>query len=91
MNSHYKAILMVLLCLIVFFVLPILMARYWHFVIVGIIIISFVLCLGIFVVFTYSELKAEMDWEDAMNENLTHNFDEAQKKVYYDSLKILRK
>jgi len=26
-----------------------------------------------------------------MNENLTHNFDEAQKKVYYDSLKILRK
>lgn len=91
MNSHYKAILMVLLCLIVFFVLPILMARYWHFVIVGIIIISFVLCLGIFVVFTYSELKAEMDWEDAVNENLTQGFNDAQKKVYYDSLKILRK
>jgi len=91
MNSHYKAILLVLLCLIVFFVLPILMARYWHFVIVGVIIISFTLSLGILIVFTYIELKAEMDWEDAMNENLTHNFDEAQKKVYYDSLKILRK
>jgi hypothetical protein len=50
-----------------------------------------VLCLGIFVVFTYSELKAEMDWEDAVNESLTHGFNDAQKKVYYDSLKILRK
>ena len=90
MKSHHKAILLVLGCLSGILILPILMAVYWHFFLVGVIIASFSLSIGIVIVFTYMEIKGELEWEQKTNENITHGFSEYQKRFYYAALKYLR-
>jgi ABC-type bacteriocin/lantibiotic exporter with double-glycine peptidase domain len=90
MKPHHKAILLVLGCLIVTMILPVLLAVYWHFFIIGVIIASFGLSIGIVVVFTYIDIKNELEWEQKTNENLTYGFSEYQKRFYYNCLKYLR-
>ena len=90
MKPHHKAILLVLGCLSAVLILPILMAVYWHFFIIGIIIASFGLSITIVVVFTYMDIKNELEWEQKTNENLTYNFNPTQKRFYYAALKYLR-
>jgi len=90
MKPHHKAILLVLGCLIVTMILPVLMAVYWHFFVIGVIIASFGLSIGIVVVFTYIDIKNELEWEQKTNENLTYGFSEYQKRFYYAALKYLR-
>lgn len=90
MKPHHKAILIVLGCLIATLVLPVLMAIYWHFVILGIIFLSFAGSLAIVVMFTYIDLKNELEYEHYMDENLTYNFNPMQKRFYYNALKSLR-
>ena len=90
MKPHHKAILLVLGCLIATMILPVLMAVYWHFFIIGVIIASFGLSIGIVVVFAYMEIKNELEWERKTNENLTYNFNPMQKRFYYAALKYLR-
>ena len=90
MKSHHKAILLVLGCLSAILILPVLLAVYWHFFIIGVIIASFSLSIGIVIVFTYMEIKGELEWEQKTNENLTYGFSEYQKRFYYAALKYLR-
>ena len=90
MKPHHKAILLVLGCLSAILILPVLMAVYWHFFLVGVIIASFLLSIGIVIVFTYMEIKGELEWEQKTNENLTYGFSEYQKRFYYAALKYLR-
>jgi len=90
MKSHHKAILLVLGCLSALLILPVLMAVYWHIFIIGVIIASFGLSIGIVVVFTYIDIKNELEWEQKTNENLTYNFNPTQKRFYYAALKYLR-
>ena len=90
MKSHHKAILLVLGCLSAILILPVLMAVYWHIFLVGVIIASFSLSIGIVIVFTYMEIKGELEWEQKTNENLTYGFSEYQKRFYYNCLKYLR-
>lgn len=90
MKSNHKAILLVLGCLFSVLVLPVLMAVYWHIFLISLIIISFGLSIGIVVVFTYMDIKNELEYDDKMNENLTHGFSEFQKRFYYNALKYLR-
>ena len=90
MKPHHKAILLVLGCLSAILILPVLMAVYWHIFLVGVIIASFGLSIGIVIVFTYMEIKGELEWEQKTNENLTYGFSEYQKRFYYAALKYLR-
>lgn len=90
MKSHHKAILLVLGCLSAVLILPILMAVYWHIFLVCVIIASFGLSIGLVVVFTYMEIKGELEYEQKTNENLTYGFSEYQKRFYYNALKSLR-
>lgn len=90
MKPHHKAILLVLGCLSGILILPVLMAVYWHIFLVGVIIASFGLSICIVVVFTYMDIKDELEWEQKTNENLTHNFNPTQKQFYYNALKYLR-
>jgi hypothetical protein len=90
MKSHHKAILLVLGCLSAILILPVLMAVYWHFFVIGLIIISFGLSIGIVVVFTYIDIKNELEWNAKVDENLTYGFSEYQKRFYYNCLKYLR-
>jgi len=90
MKPHHKAILLVLGCLSAVLILPILMAVYWHFFIIGIIIASFGLSIAMVVVFTYIDIKNELEWDEKVNENLTYNFNPTQKRFYYVALKYLR-
>jgi hypothetical protein len=90
MKPHHKAILLVLGCLIVTLVLPVLMAVYWHFFVIGLIIISFGLSIGIVVVFTYIDIKNELEWDAKVDENLTYGFSDYQKRFYHNCLKYLR-
>ena len=90
MKPHHKAILLVLGCLSAILILPVLMAVYWHFFLVGVIIASFGLSIGIVIVFTYMEIKGELEWDAKVDENLTYGFSEYQKRFYYAALKYLR-
>ena len=90
MKPHHKAILLVLGCLSGILILPVLMAVYWHFFLVGVIIASFGLSIGIVVVFTYIDIKNELEWDAKTDENLTYGFSEYQKRFYYAALKYLR-
>lgn len=90
MSPGLKAILLVLGCLSGILILPILMAVYWHIFLIGIIIASFSLSIIIVVVFTYMELKSELEYEAKVDENLTHGFNEYQKRFYHNALKYLR-
>jgi hypothetical protein len=90
MKPHHKAILLVLGCLSGILILPILMAVYWHFFIIGIIIASFGLSITMVVVFTYIDIKNELEWEQKTNENLTYGFSDYQKRFYHNCLKYLR-
>jgi len=90
MKPHHKAILLVLGCLSGILILPILMAVYWHFFIIGIIIASFGLSITMVVVFTYIDIKNELEWDEKVDENLTYNFNPTQKRFYYAALKYLR-
>jgi len=90
MKTNHKAILLVLGCLFSVLVLPVLMAVYWHIFVIGLIIISFGLSIAIVVVFTYIDIKNELEYDDKMNENLTHGFSDYQKRFYYNCLKYLR-
>jgi hypothetical protein len=90
MKPHHKAILLVLGCLSVVLILPVLMAVYWHFFIIGIIIASFGLSITMVVVFTYIDIKNELEWDAKVNENLTYNFNPRQKRFYHTALKYLR-
>ena len=90
MKPHHKAILLVLGCLSAILILPVLMAVYWHFFIVGVIIASFGLSITIVVVFTYIDIKNELEWEQKTDENLTYGFSEYQKRFYHTALKYLR-
>ena len=90
MKPHHKAILLVLGCLSAVLILPILMAVYWHIFLVCVIIASFGLSIGLVVVFTYMEIKGELEYEQRMDENMTHNFNPMQKRFYYNALKSLR-
>ena len=90
MKPHHKAILLVLGCLSAVSILPILMAVYWHFFIIGIIIASFGLSITMVVVFTYIDIKNELEWDAKVDENLTYNFSPKQKRFYYAALKYLR-
>ena len=90
MKSHHKAILLVLGCLSAILILPVLMAVYWHIFIIGVIIASFGLSIGIVVVFTYIDIKNELEWEQKTNENLTYGFSDYQKRFYHNCLKYLR-
>lgn len=90
MKSHHKAMLLVLGCLSAVTILPILMAVYWHIFLIGIIIVSFGLSLTIVIVFTYIDIKGEIDWEERTNDNLTYNFNPMQKRFYHNALKSLR-
>ena len=90
MKPHHKAILLVLGCFIVTMILPVLMAIYWHFFLIGVIIASFGLSITIVVVFTYMEIKNELEYEAKVDENLTYNFNPMQKRFYYAALKYLR-
>ena len=42
------------------------------------------------VVFTYIDIKGELEWEQKTDENLTYGFSEYQKRFYYAALKYLR-
>ena len=90
MKPHHKAILLVLGCLSAILILPVLMAVYWHIFLICVIIASFSLSIGIVVIFTYLELKSELEYEAKVDENLTHNFNPMQKRFYYNALKYLR-
>lgn len=90
MKPHHKAILLVLGCLSGILILPVLMAVYWHFFLVGVIIASFSLSIGIVIVFTYMDIKNELEWDAKVDENLTYGFSEYQKRFYYAALKYLR-
>ena len=90
MKSHHKAILLVLGCLSAILILPVLMAVYWHIFLVGIIIASFGLSIALVVVFTYIDIKNELEWDAKVDENLTYNFSPKQKRFYYAALKYLR-
>jgi hypothetical protein len=90
MKPNHKAILLVLGCLSAILILPVLMAVYWHIFLVCVIIASFSLSLGIVIVFTYMEIKGELEFEAQTDENLTHGFSEYQKRFYYNALKYLR-
>ena len=90
MKSHHKAILLVLGCLSAILILPVLMAVYWHFFVIGLIIISFGLSIGIVVVFTYIDIKNELEWNAKVDENLTYGFSDYQKRFYHNCLKYLR-
>ena len=90
MKSHHKAILLVLGCLSAILILPVLMAVYWHFFIIGVIIASFGLSIAIVVVFAYIDIKNELEWEQKTNENLTYGFSDYQKRFYHAALKYLR-
>ena len=90
MKPNHKAILLVLGCLSGILILPVLMAVYWHIFLVCVIIASFSLSLGIVIVFTYMEIKGELEFEAKTDENLTHGFSEYQKRFYYNALKYLR-
>ena len=90
MKPHHKAILLVLGCLSAILILPVLMAVYWHFFIVGVIIASFGLSIGIVVVFTYIDIKNELEWDAKTDENITYGFSEYQKRFYRNCLKYLR-
>ena len=90
MKPSHKAILLVLGCLSGILILPVLMAVYWHFFIIGIIIASFGLSIAMVVVFTYIDIKNELEWDEKVNENLTYNFNPTQKRFYYAALKYLR-
>ena len=90
MKPSHKAILLVLGCLSGILILPVLMAVYWHFFIIGIIIASFGLSITMVVVFTYIDIKNELEWDAKVDENLTYNFNPTQKRFYYAALKYLR-
>ena len=90
MKPHHKAILLVLGCLSAILILPVLMAVYWHFFIVGVIIASFGLSIGIVVVFTYIDIKNELEWDAKVDDNLTYGFSDYQKRFYRNCLKYLR-
>jgi len=90
MKPHHKAILLVLGCLSAILILPVLMAVYWHFFLIGVIIASFGLSITIVVVFAYMEIKNELEWDAKVDENLTYNFNPMQKRFYYAALKYLR-
>jgi uncharacterized membrane protein len=90
MKPNHKAILLVLGCLSGILILPVLMAVYWHFFIIGIIIASFTISITMVVVFTYIDIKGELEWEQKTDENLTYGFSEYQKRFYYAALKYLR-
>ena len=90
MKPHHKAILLVLGCLSAILILPVLMAVYWHMFIIGVIIASFGLSIGIVVVFTYIDIKNELEWDAKVDENLTYNFNPTQKRFYHTALKYLR-
>ena len=90
MKPNHKAILLVLGCLSAILILPVLMAVYWHIFLVCVIIASFSLSLGIVIVFTYMEIKGELEFEAQTDENLTYGFSEYQKRFYYNALKYLR-
>ena len=90
MKPHHKAILLVLGCLSVILILPVLMAVYWHFFLIGVIIASFGLSITIVVVFAYMEIKNELEWDAKVDENLTYNFNPRQKRFYHAALKYLR-
>jgi hypothetical protein len=42
------------------------------------------------VVFTYIDIKNELEWDAKVDENLTYNFNPTQKRFYYAALKYLR-
>jgi len=90
MKPNHKAILLVLGCLSAILILPVLMAVYWHIFLVCVIIASFSLSLGIVIVFTYMEIKGELEFQAKTDENLTYGFSEYQKRFYYNCLKYLR-
>ena len=90
MKPHHKAILLVLGCLSAILILPVLMAVYWHIFIIGVIIASFGLSIGIVVVFTYIDIKNELEWDAKVDDNLTYGFSEYQKRFYRNCLKYLR-
>jgi hypothetical protein len=90
MKPHHKAILLVLGCLSAILILPVLMAVYWHFFLIGVIIASFGLSITIVVVFAYMEIKNELEWDAKVDENLTYNFNPRQKRFYHAALKYLR-
>ena len=90
MKPHHKAILLVLGCLSGILILPVLMAVYWHFFIVGVIIASFGLSITLVVVFAYIDIKNELEWDAKTDENLTYGFSEYQKRFYRNCLKYLR-
>jgi hypothetical protein len=90
MKPHHKAILLVLGCLSAVLILPVLMAVYWHFFIIGIIIASFGLSITMVVLFTYIDIKNELELDAKVDENLTYNFNPTQKRFYHTALKYLR-
>jgi fatty acid desaturase len=90
MKSHHKSMMIVIGTLIVVLGLPLLIALYWHFFILAVLISSFLLSFGLVVVFTYYEIKEEIDFEENMDENMTYNFTPMQKRFYHNSLKSLR-
>ena len=90
MKSHHKAILLVLGCLSAILILPVLMAVYWHFFLVGVIIASFGLSIALVVVFAYIDIKNELESDAKTDENLTYGFSEYQKRFYRNCLKYLR-
>ena len=90
MKPHHKAILLVLGCLSGILILPVLMAVYWHFFLVGVIIASFGLSIALVVVFAYIDIKNELEWDAKTDENITYGFSEYQKRFYRNCLKYLR-
>jgi hypothetical protein len=82
MNSNLKAILLVFGFLLSFTVVPMILVFFFNYLLIAVILISFALSLGILVVFTFFEIRNELEYHKNLDDDLTHGFD-AEKKRFY--------
>jgi hypothetical protein len=82
MNSNLKAILLVFGFLLSFTVVPMILVFFFNYLLIAVILVSFALSLGILVVFTFFEIRNELEYHKNLDDDLTHGFD-AEKKRFY--------
>jgi c-di-AMP phosphodiesterase-like protein len=82
MNSNLKAILLVFGFLASFTIVPIILIFFFNYLLIAVILISFALSLGILIVFTFFEIRNELEYKKNFEDNITHGFD-AEKKRFY--------